>query len=95
MTTMAEEHARVTDDGSNRRIQSRRKMLKSAKIVFNKKQSVLDCFVRDLSDTGARLSVGDMMAIPKRFTLTFHDGTSYECERVRAQGQELGVRFLK
>ena len=82
-------------DTSNRRVTDRRKTLKSAKIVFNNKQSVLDCFVRDLSDTGARLTVADLLAVPKYFTLQFHDGTTHDCERVRAQGQEIGVRFLK
>jgi hypothetical protein len=92
---MAEERAAAIDSDSNRRSNNRRKMLKSAKIVFNKKQSVIDCFVRDLSDTGAKLTVANQMGIPKTFTLVFNDGTARECERVRAQGGELGIRFLK
>ena len=84
----------MTETGSNRRITDRRKTLKSAKIVFNKKQSVIDCFVRDVSDTGAKLQVADLLAIPRNFTLMFHDGSSHECERVRAHGTEIGVRFL-
>ena len=79
---------------SPRRVRSRRKTLKSAKIVFNKRQSVLDCFVRDLSDTGARLSLGDLVPVPRTFTLELHDGTKLECELVRAMGREIGVRFL-
>ena len=80
---------------SPRRDRNRNKTLKSAKIIFNKKQSVLDCFVRDLSDTGAKLSFGDLAAVPKIFTLELHDGTRLECERVRNMGREIGVRFLK
>ena len=80
---------------SPRRIRTRRKTLKSAKIVFNKRQSVLDCFVRDLSDTGAKLSLGEMTPVPKTFTLELHDGTLLQCELVRAMGRELGVRFIK
>ena len=94
MTTMADDHAEG-DGGGNRRNMNRRKTLKSAKIVFNNKQSLIDCFVRDLSDTGAKLVVSDMIGIPRTFTLLFHDGTAHECERVRTHGQELGVRFLK
>lgn len=92
---MVDDHGASQPGASNRRITNRRKTLKSAKIVFNKKQSLIDCFVRDLSDTGAKLTVGDLAAVPRTFTLTLHDGTSYECERVRAYGQEIGVRFLK
>jgi hypothetical protein len=84
----------MSESGSNRRITLRKKTLKSAKIVFNKKQSVIDCFVRDVSDTGAKLQVADLLAIPRNFTLMFHDGSSHECERVRAHGTEIGVRFL-
>jgi len=92
---MVEHGAIVTETGSNRRITNRKKTLKSAKIIFNKKQSVIDCFVRDVSDTGAKLQVGDLVAIPRNFTLIFNDGSSHECERVRAYGNELGVRFLQ
>jgi hypothetical protein len=80
---------------SPRRTNSRNKTLKSAKIVFNKNQSVIDCFVRDLSPTGARLKLGDLVPIPKNFVLELHDGTRYDCERVRSMGEEVGVRFLK
>ena len=91
---MVEHGAVMSDTGSNRRINDRRKTLKSAKIVFNNKQSVLDCFERDLSSTGAKLQLGDLVAIPRNFTLMLHDGSSHECERVRAHGAEIGVRFL-
>jgi hypothetical protein len=89
------ENTPTAESDSNRRNFARRKTLKSAKIVFNKKQSVIDCFVRDLSDTGARLAVGDLIAVPRSFTLILQDGTKHECERVRAMGRDLGVRFLK
>ena len=86
----------MTEAGSsNRRITDRRKTLKSAKIVFNKNQSVIDCFVKDLSETGAKLKMGDLVPVPKTFVLELKDGTRLNCERVRAQGFEIGVRFLK
>ena len=91
---MVEHGAVMSETGSNRRITDRKKTLKSAKIVFNKKQSVIDCFVRDVSSTGAKLQVGDLLALPRSFTLVLNDGTSHECERVRAHGTEIGVRFL-
>jgi hypothetical protein len=91
---VVDNQAIMTESGSNRRITLRKKTLKSAKIIFNKKQSVIDCFVRDVSDTGAKLQVSDLAGIPRTFTLIFNDGSSHECERVRAHGAELGVRFL-
>ena len=87
---------RATRAGASpRRTNTRAKTLKSAKIVFNKNQSVIDCFVKDLSDTGAKLKMGDLIPVPKTFVLELHDGTRYDCERVRVIGQEIGVRFLK
>jgi hypothetical protein len=76
-------------------VNNRSKTLKTAKIIFNKNQSVIDCFVRDLSDTGAKLKLGDIAAVPRMFILELHDGTRRDCERVRAMGLEIGVRFLK
>ena len=80
---------------SPRRLTGRAKTLKSAKIIFNKNQSVIDCLVHDLSPTGAKLKLGDVAAVPRNFILELHDGTRMDCERVRVIGQEIGVRFLK
>lgn len=45
------------------RRQPRLRTLKSGKIVFNKKSSVLDCTIRNLSGTGACLQVADPTGI--------------------------------
>ncbi len=83
------------DAGDNeRRHDARRKTLKSAKIIFNQRQSVIDCFVRDLSETGAKLMLPDMIPIPKQFKLVLHDGTVHGCEIMRINGKEVGVRFV-
>jgi hypothetical protein len=79
---------------SPRRVTGRSKTLKTAKIIFNKNQSVIDCLVHDLSPTGAKLKLGDVAAVPRTFILELHDGTRHDCERVRAMGLEIGVRFL-
>src|SRR3569623_1654067 len=91
---MVEHGAVMSETGSNRRITDRKKTLKSAKIVINKKQSVIDCFVRDLTSTGAKLQVGDLVAIPRDFTQMLQVGSSHENKLVRAHGSELGVLFL-
>lgn len=80
--------------GIDRRNDTRHKTLKSAKIVFNKKQCVIDCFVRDLSETGARLSLSDPLPLPKQFKLVLNDGTIHGCEIMRNTGKEIGVRFV-
>jgi c-di-GMP-binding flagellar brake protein YcgR len=82
------------EEGSERRHDRRRKTLKSAKIIFNNNQSVFDCAVRDLSETGAKLALGDLLPLPSHFKLVLHDGMTHECEVIRHTGREIGVRFL-
>ena len=58
---------------NNRRSQ-RQRVLKGGKIVFANGSFSVDCTVRNLSETGARLQVPTTVAIPDRFT--FVDGIS-------------------
>ena len=96
MPTIESDRRRAKRPGvSPRRDRSRNKTLKSAKIVFNQEKSVLDCLVHDLSDTGAKLKLGDVAGVPRIFILELKDGTRRNCERVRFMGQEIGVRFLR
>jgi hypothetical protein len=55
--------------GQNHRAALRQKVLKTGKIVLPGDLTVVDCTIRDVSDTGARLEVGDPAAIPARFRL--------------------------
>lgn len=51
--------------------------------------------LRDISATGARISVSTVLSVPKRFRLTVDiDGMSAECEMVWRKPGEIGVRFL-
>lgn len=65
----------------------------------------VDCSVRDISGTGALISLApaggrrnvfDKKAdVPDRFTLTIKaDRMRVECEVVRRRGEELGVKFM-
>ena len=59
----------MNDDNS--RITPRHRVLKKAKIIHQNNWSVTDCALRDLSDTGAQLIVGDQASIPNEFMLLF------------------------
>lgn len=52
-----------------RRTTPRSRTLRAGKIIFNHKQSVLDCVVRNLSDTGACIQVQSPQGIPRDFEL--------------------------
>ncbi len=50
------------------RVAPRRRVLKSAKIVFDDWRAI-DCTVRDVSETGAKLQVGGAHTLPHKFRL--------------------------
>ena len=84
----------IDTTGTERRIAPRRRMLKGAKIFVEGGESVFDCTVRDLSVSGARISLGLFQPLPKRFKLVVNDFGTHFCEWVRATGTEFGVRFI-
>jgi hypothetical protein len=77
-----------------RRRQSRARTLKSARILFNKHRSVIDCTVRNLSPVGACLKVASAIGIPERFDVIFDaDHTVRPCRVVWHKENQLGVEF--
>jgi len=78
------------------RVMPRRRMFKGAKITFNRRGSVIDCTVRNLSDTGALLEVQSTVGIPDTFELVFNDGGLVQpCRLVRRNATQLGVAFIE
>ncbi|MCO5732531.1 PilZ domain-containing protein [Rhizobium sp. SSA_523] len=71
----------------------RRRMLKSARLVFNGGHSALSCVLRDMSETGARVSLENTMDVPDEVQLLLDDGTRHECLVARRQLKEIGLRF--
>jgi hypothetical protein len=78
----------------DKRITRRQRVLKSGKIVFADGASVVDCVIRDLSTTGARLDVPNTVGLPQEFTLLdVHSGKSYAAKAAWRRGQRMGVEF--
>ena len=73
----------------------RRRVLKGAMIEI-KNQSSVDCVVRNLSTTGARLEVAEGFWIPEHFTLRVpSEGIVNRCEVRWRKAKGLGVVFMK
>ena len=73
---------------------SRSHVLRRARIVFRRGQSTVDCVVLDLSVTGAKLRVDQLMPLPGRFELRIENGPTRDAEiRYRARGLT-GIRFI-
>jgi hypothetical protein len=77
---------------SESRNNQRHRVLKAGKIVFNGGASVLDCTVRNVSETGACLVVVNAVAVPAEFDLLL-DGASRSCEAVWRKPNRVGVEF--
>ena len=78
-----------------RRNQLRSRTLKSARILLNHHQSVIDCVVRNLSPTGACLKVETTFGIPDRFDVLFDfDKSIRSCHLVWHKDKQIGVEFV-
>ena len=91
---MVGEIIRLNVDPSNRREQFRRTVIKGARIIFNERQSTLNCRVRDMTAGGARLDLSTQQLLPHEFELQVSGSTTRRCGLRWAHGTFVGVRFL-
>jgi hypothetical protein len=77
-----------------KRIIRRQRVLKSGKIIFADGNSVVDCVIRNLSVTGARLEVPTTVGLPGEFTLVdAHANRHYAAKVMWRRGEAMGVEF--
>jgi len=77
-----------------RRRLARSRVLKGAKLVVGT-SLVIDCVVRNLTNTGARIEVSNTARLPEKVVLTFDGGRSMRSCRVAWRTlNETGVEFV-
>jgi len=76
----------------DKRKNRRRKTLKAGMIITHGRLSTINCLVRNVSDSGARIEVESAVLLPRQFELVF-DGKSLGCNVAWKSGRQLGVRF--
>ena len=77
-----------------RRGNARSRVLKGVKIVLGK-SSIIDCVVRNLTNSGARICLQSTVDLPEKFDLTFDGGYSFrQCRIVWRNVTETGVQFI-
>ncbi len=80
--------------GVEKRKSVRRRVLKDGKIVMLNNWSVIDCCVRDISGTGARIRCADPQAVPEEFRLLIaSDHTIRTAKVMWRRGEHCGVMF--
>jgi len=77
-----------------RRKQQRSRVFWEGKVSFNRRQSVLDCVVRNMSDTGAKLAVTESAFVPREFELVVPKReAAYRAKIIWRQSDEVGIEF--
>ncbi len=78
----------------NKRIAARSRVLKGAKLVSLNNWSLVDCTIRDMSQTGAKIICGDQMAVANEFRLMIpSDNTIRDAKVVWRRGELIGITF--
>ena len=79
---------------SEKRSAPRLRSFLKGKAIFNNRQSTLDCLVRDISATGARLEVSNAVLLPDVFDLYVPQKEMTYRARITWRGEgEIGVEF--
>jgi len=79
---------------AERRGEARRRVLKGARLEFNNGFSAMECTVRNQSERGARLVMGDTMGVPTRFELAITGDAQTRAANVRWRtGEAVGIAF--
>jgi len=76
-----------------RRQTPRSRVYRGASVVFNGRQSMLACTLRNWSDTGALVRMSDWIALPKTFEID-SPGESVRVRQCWRRGDDVGVAFL-
>ena len=76
------------------RASPRRRTLLGAQILFDNQSSSIDCLVRNISETGARLALESPMNLPDEFNLVIKpQGRTYRAKVMWRRLTLIGVAF--
>ena len=81
---------------AERRPKTRKRVLLTGIVAYANGAHSFHCTIRNLSETGARLAVGNNAQFPSDFFLiNIRDRVAYEAKLVWNRGNEIGVTFKK
>lgn len=76
------------------RVAKRLRVLKAARIFLPRSQSIIDCTVRDVSDTGAKVFCAQPSEVPDEFRLVIlQDNTIRDVKVMWRKSDSLGIHF--
>ena len=66
-----------------------------AQIIFNNRMSTIDCTIKNISATGARVALSETLAVPTEFEIDIpQKGRSYRARLVWRDKEAIGVEFV-
>jgi hypothetical protein len=83
----------LPDDDANKRLIARQQVLKTAKIYVA--DSVYDCLVLDLSETGMRITTDVSVMFPPNVRIELRTGAIWVAQLRWQRGTEAGFEFLR
>ena len=92
----AESHSDLgAHPASDLRTSARSRSMIGGKAVFNNRHSILDCTVRDVSTTGAKLVFAAPVSVPDEFDLELpQKGRTHRVRVMWRAAERCGVQFL-
>lgn len=79
---------------ANKRVARRQRVLKQGKMLLANNMTVVDCTIRDLSPTGARVLCSDPGVVPNEFRLVFiAERQMRDVKVVWRRPEQMGVHF--
>jgi hypothetical protein len=80
----------------DRRTTTRTRTYFGGQIAFNRRMSVMDCLVRNISAEGAKLVFSETSTVPQEFDLSVHKNErTYRAKVIWRRADEVGVAFLE
>ena len=80
----------------DRRTSARARTYLGGQIAFNNRSSTLDCLVRNMSRSGAKIELASTVIVPGKFDITIHHrGDSRRAQIVWRTQTEAGIIFLE
>ena len=77
----------------NKRDVVRMRRLKEARLIFNNKQSVMSCVLRDASNCGARVTIGEPYLVPYEFDFALTGQPVRPARKIWVKQNEMGLQF--
>jgi len=81
--------------GADKRASDRIRSFLRAQIIFNNRMTTIDCIVKNISSTGARVALSDTLAVPTEFDIYIPQrGRSHHARLVWRDKDSIGIDFI-